>query len=134
MRKIANRLEKLEKVFARVAASATIWGSMAKFRDKLLLLAEQRDARSVAALREELDRLGPAGLWRETARGYLCDHGFVQSANESLAQTMARALGINTDELRVCIAENRIGKALLDRFREPRHVPGAAFLLLGASK
>jgi len=119
MRKIVNRLEKLEKVFARVAASATIWGSMAKFRDKLLLLAEQRDARSVAALREELDRLGPAGLWRETARGYLCDHGFVQSADESLAQTMARGLGNNTDELRVCIAENRIGSALLDRFREP---------------
>ena len=34
----------------KVAASATIWGSMAKFRDKLLLLAEQRDAPSVAAL------------------------------------------------------------------------------------
>jgi hypothetical protein len=92
---------------------------MAKFRDKLLLLAEQRHAPSVTALREELDRLGPAGLWRETARGYLCDHGFVQSGNESLAQTMARALGINTDELRVCIAENRIGTALLERFREP---------------
>src|SRR5216684_2471618 len=61
MRKIVNRLEKLEKVFARVAASATIWGSMAKFRDKLLLLAEQRDAPSVAALRDELDRLGPVG-------------------------------------------------------------------------
>jgi hypothetical protein len=32
---------------------------------------------------------------------------------------MARALGINTDELRVCIAENRISTALLERFREP---------------
>jgi hypothetical protein len=119
MRQIVNRLEKLEKVFARVAASATIWGSMAKFRDRLLQLAEHRDASSVAALREELERLGPAGLWLETARCYLLDHGFVQSGNESFAQTMARALGINTDELRVCIAENRIGKALLDRFREP---------------
>jgi hypothetical protein len=117
--KIVNRLEKLEKVFAHVAGSATIWGSMAKFRDKLLLLAEQRDAPSVAALREELDRLGPAGLWRETARGYLCDHGFVQSGNESLAQTMARALGISTHELRICIAENRVSAALLERFREP---------------
>jgi hypothetical protein len=52
MRKIVNRLEKLEKVFARVAASATIWGSMAKFRDRLLLLVEHRDASSVAALGE----------------------------------------------------------------------------------
>jgi hypothetical protein len=119
MRKIANRLEKLEKVFARVAASATIWGSMAKFRDKLLLLAEQRGAPSVAELREELEQLGPSGLWLEAARDYLSDHGFIQSGNESLALTMARALGISTHELRVCIAEGRIGSALLERFREP---------------
>jgi hypothetical protein len=118
-KKIVNRLEKLEKVFARVAANAIIWGCMGKFRDRLLQLAEHRDASSVAALREELERLGPAGYWLETACCYLRDHGFVQSGNESLAQTMARALGINTDELRVCIAENRIGTALLERFREP---------------
>ena len=121
MRKIVNRLEKLEKVFARVAAraaSATIWGSMAKFRDRLLLLVEHRDASSVAALGEELERLGPAGLWLETARCYLRDHGFVQSGNESLSQTMARALGISTHELRICIAENRVGAALQARFRE----------------
>jgi hypothetical protein len=49
----------------------------------------------------------------------LCDHGFVQSGNESLAQTMARALGISTHELRICVAEGRIGSALLERFREP---------------
>ena len=118
MRKIVNRLEKLEKVFARVAASAIIWGSMAKFRDRLLLLVEHRDASSVAALGEELERLGPAGLWLETARCYLRDHGFVQSGNESLSQTMARALGISTHELRICIAENRVGAALQARFRE----------------
>jgi hypothetical protein len=46
-----------------------------------------------------------ACLWRETTRRYLSDHGFVQSEKESFAETMARALGINTDELRVCIAE-----------------------------
>jgi hypothetical protein len=120
MRKIVNRLEKLEKVFARVAASATIWGSMAKFRDSLLQLAEKKDPQSVAELRVELERLGPGGLWRETARGYLRDHGFVQSGNESLAQTMARALGISTHELRNCIAENRVGAALLEKFREAR--------------
>jgi hypothetical protein len=101
------------------AASATIWGSMAKFRDRLLQLADHRDASSVAALREVLERLGPAGLWLETARCYLRDHGFVQSGNESLAQTMARALGISTHELRICIAENRVGAALLARFRDP---------------
>ena len=61
--------------------------------------------------------LHPLGLWRETISLYLSDHGFVQSEKESFAETMARALGINTDELRVCIAVNRIGTALLERFR-----------------
>jgi hypothetical protein len=116
MKALSRRLERLEKALAPVVESEDSWGRMAEFRDRLLQLAEQRDALSVAALREELDRLGPAGLWRETARGYLCEHGFIQSGNESLAQTMARALGINTDELRICIAENRIGAALLKRF------------------
>jgi hypothetical protein len=119
MRAISRRLIKLEKVFARVARSEDTWGRMAEFRDELLRLAAQRGEPSVAALAEELENLGPLGLWREAARGYLSDHGFVQSGNESLAQTMARALGIDTDELRVWIAEGRIGSALLDRFREP---------------
>lgn len=111
-----GRLMKLEKVFAPPAATEDQWGSMAEVRDRLLQLAEQRGEPPVAELREELEQLGPGGLWRETARGYLCDHGFTQSGNESLAQTMARALGINTDELRICIGKNRIGAALLKRF------------------
>jgi hypothetical protein len=36
-------------------------------------------------------------------RSYLRDHGFVQSNDESLAETTARALGITTQELAVCI-------------------------------
>jgi hypothetical protein len=121
MRKIVNRLEKLEKVFAPVATSEDAWGSMAEFRDDLLRQAEQRSEPAVAELREELEQLGPMGLWRATTRRYLSDHEFVQSEKESFAETMARALGINTDELRVCIAENRIGSALLERFREPEN-------------
>jgi hypothetical protein len=73
-----------------------------------------------------LEQLGPYGLWLEAARGYLCDHGFIQSRSESFAETMARALGINTDELRVCIAEGRIGSALLERFREPENTTDIA--------
>jgi hypothetical protein len=119
MKAISRRLEQLEKVFARVARSEDTWGRMAEFRDQLLCLAEQRGEPCVAVLREELEQLGPSGLWRETARGYLSDHGFVQSGNESFAQTMARALGISTHELKACIGEGRIGSALLDRFREP---------------
>ena len=119
MKAISRRLAKLEEVFAPVVESEDRWGSMAEFRDDLLRQAEQRGEPSVADLRQELEQLGPLGLWRETTRGYLSDHGFVQSEKESFAETMARALGINTDELRVCIAENQIGKALLERFREP---------------
>ena len=52
--------------------------------------------------------------------------GFVQTGNESLAETMARALGIDTDELRACIAENRIGTALLERFMEPENTTDIA--------
>jgi hypothetical protein len=120
MKAISRRLEKLEKVFAPVAESEDRWGTMAAFRDDLLRQAQQRGEPSVAELAEELEHLGPLGLWRETARGYLSDHGFVQGGNESFAATMARALGISIDELRVCIAEGRVGAALLDRFREPR--------------
>jgi hypothetical protein len=120
MKAISRRLANLEKVFAPVVENEDRWGSLAEFRDDLLRQVEQRGEPSVADLRQELEQLGPLGLWRETARGYLSDHGFVQSEKESFAETMARALGINTDELRVCIAENRIGSALLARFREPR--------------
>ena len=119
MKAISRRIEKLEMVFAPTTKSEDRWGSMAKLRDDLLRQAEQQGATSVAEVGAELERIGPSGLWLEAARGYLSDHGFVQSANESFAETMARALGISTDELRICIAENQIGKALLERFREP---------------
>jgi hypothetical protein len=76
-------------------------GPRAEFRDELLAQAEQQGATSVADLRAELERIGPSGRWIAAARGYLSDHGFVRSESESFAQTMARALGINTDELRV---------------------------------
>jgi hypothetical protein len=92
---------------------------MAECRDELLAQAEQRSEPTVAEFRKELEQLGPLGLWRETARGYLDDHGFVQSETECFTATTTRALGIDTDELRVCIAENRIGSALLEKFREP---------------
>jgi hypothetical protein len=119
MKAIGRQLEKLEKIFAPMVESEDRWGRMAEFRDELLAQAEQQGATSVADLGAELERIGSSGLWIAAARGYLSDHGFVQSESESFAQTMARALGINTDELRVCIAAGRIGSALVDRFREP---------------
>jgi hypothetical protein len=64
----------------------------------------------------ELDQLGPVGLWREGAQAFLADHGFVQARDESFAETMARALDVGIDQLRVLIAQGRIGSALLERF------------------
>jgi len=126
MRAISRRLKNLENVFAPMPTSEDRWGSMAEFRDELLHQAEQRGEPCVTELREELEQLGPLGLWRETARGYLSDHGFVQSEKESFAETMARALGIDADELRVCIAQNRIGTALLERFSKPENTTDIA--------
>jgi hypothetical protein len=46
---------------------------------------------------------------------------------------MARALGISTHELRICIAENRVGAALLERFREPENTTDIASGLIGSA-
>jgi hypothetical protein len=126
MRIINRRLAKLENIFTPVVESEDRWGRMAKFHDELLAQAEQQGATSVAEVGAELERMGPSGLWLQAARGYLSDHGFVQSETESFAATMARALGISRDELRICIAENRIGTALLERFREPENTTDIA--------
>jgi len=92
---------------------------LAGVRDEIVRHARRLSESYGAAIRVELDTLGPAGLWRETVRSFLADHGFVQSGAESLAETMARALNIGTDELRLRIAQGQIGAALTERFREP---------------
>jgi hypothetical protein len=46
----------------------------------------------------------------------LNEHGFVQTNYESLAETTARPLGMTTQKLAACIAQGRIGSALLERF------------------
>src|SRR6266446_9367584 len=111
-------VKKLEAIFApRVKRES--WGEMAKFRDQLLRLAEQRGTTPVAQLKEELDAMGPTGLWCEAVRSYLRDHGFAQDPSESLAETTARALGIDGSELRIWMVQGRLGAVLLDRFKQP---------------
>ena len=119
MRTISRRLSKLEKVFAPAIESETTWGNMARVRDKLLRLAGQRGTAAAAQLKVELDAMGPTGLWREAVRSHLADHGFVQDPSESLAETTARALGIDSLELRAYMEQGRLGAALLARFRQP---------------
>src|SRR5260370_36170559 len=100
---ISKRLANVEKVFAPATESEDRWGSMAEFRDELLAHAEQQGATSVAEVGAELEQLGPLGLWRGRARGYLSDHGVIPTRNETLAANMARALGVSTHRVRGCI-------------------------------
>jgi|ERR1035438_7442306 hypothetical protein len=120
MRTILRRLQKLEKTFVPAVVVEDEWGSLAELRDKLLDLAKPRGELAVAQLRTELDELGPSGLLIETVRCYLRQHGFVQNGEEGVAEMVVRALGINMRELRLCVAKGQIGKALLERFTEPR--------------
>ena len=94
------------------------WGSLASVRDEILRLAVLQGDVGATEMKGHLKALGPFGLWLEAVRGYLKDHGFVQTGYESLAETMVRALDSGTDELRVCIAQGRIGSALLERVEE----------------
>jgi hypothetical protein len=119
MKSISRRLFKLEKMLAPAVESETGWGEMARVRDELLLLARQNGTRPVAQLEQELDAIGPTGLWLETVRIYLREHGFAQGTSESLAVTVARALGIDMLGLKVCIEQGRLGAALLERFEQP---------------
>ncbi len=62
--------------------------------------------------------MGPSGLCREVVRDYLAGHGYEQEPKESLAETTARALGIDMRELRFCIQEGRLGRELMARFQQ----------------
>jgi hypothetical protein len=104
MKLIDRRIAKLATAFAPLADRNTVWGKMAPFRDELLRGAEQRGELAVTQLKEVLDRVGPLGLWIEALRCHLREHGFVQSGHESLAQTVARALRMDIEELKACMA------------------------------
>jgi hypothetical protein len=114
---IGKRIQTLESILIRPAALDR-WGNMAAVRDDLIRRAAPGRQ---AEFRRELEELGPTGLLRETARHFLADHGFTQTERESLAETMAHALDIEIEQLRVLISQGRIGKALIARF--PRRQP-----------
>ena len=97
-----------------------MWGGLAGLRGKLLDAARPRGGAAVDELRIELDALGPIGLWRETVRYYLREHGFAPSGNESFFEVLARALGISMPEFKTLLTQNRIGSALKERFTAPR--------------
>ena len=118
MKTIRKRLQKLERSLAPGSSDNDNWSSMACIRDEILLSAKRLGIPRVTEIAEELNALGPTGLWRETLRACLEDRGFVQTQEESFAETIARALAIEIDELRFCIANGQVAAALLHRFGE----------------
>jgi hypothetical protein len=114
MKGIGKRIQRLEAVMAPHGLQDR-WGRMGATRDDLIRRAAP-DCRD--DLRAKLEALGPVRLWADYARRFLADHGFVQTERERFAETMARALDIGTEDLRILIAQGCIGKALLARFVE----------------
>jgi hypothetical protein len=116
MKTIRRRLLKLENMLAPQPIEEDAWGSMVGFRNELLRRADRAGEAHAASIRQELDDLGPHGLWLEMVRSFLARHEIVQSSDESFAETIARALGIDTEDLHASIAQGRLGCALLERF------------------
>ena len=112
MKTIGRRLQKLEQSLALEVENRGDWGGLANARDEILRQAERTSESHEVSIRVELDTLGPSGLWCEAARSFLADHGFLQSGDESFAETIARVLGIGTDQLRALIAQGQITSAL----------------------
>jgi hypothetical protein len=115
MSTIRRRLGKLEKILVPIVGEDIGWGSMATCRDLLLSRAQERGEPFVVELTNQLETIGPCGLWIEIARGYLGDRGFVQRPTESFAETICRALGIGSSALRIRIQEGRLGMDLVNK-------------------
>lgn len=120
MKTLGKRLERLERSFAARIDEADDWRGLENVRDAIHRHAQRQGEPRSSEIRTKLDALGPAGLWWEAARGLLANQGFVQTGGESFAETVARSLGIETDELRVRMAQGQIGSVVLQRFGDVR--------------
>jgi hypothetical protein len=74
-------------------------------REKLSRRLEHLEEIHAAAIRAKEAASTPRINVCEMLRERLKAHGFVQTGNESLAETMARAFGMNSGELRSYLAE-----------------------------
>jgi len=73
-------------------------------REKLSRRLETLEKIHAAAIRAREAASAPRINFREMLREHLKAHGFVQTGNESLAETTARAFGMNSQELRRLMA------------------------------
>ena len=120
MRTISRRPEKLEARFAPLAETEH-GRRAADLHASLRRLAGHLGEPLVAQLEGLLEEIGPDQFHNELLRAELIANGFVQGPNESLADTVGRALGIGMKELKVCVVQGRVGAALVERFRQPEN-------------
>jgi hypothetical protein len=78
-------------------------------REKLSRRLEHLEKVHAAAIRLQEAAAAPRINVCEMLREYLKAHGFVQTGNESLAETMARAFGMNSGERRAYLRERTAG-------------------------
>jgi hypothetical protein len=109
--KVSRRLEKLEHESATFGIQRDAdWGTMAEVRHELLHAAQVHAGKAACTqLSDELDQLGPMGLYCEILSNVLAEQGIVRTSFESLAETLARGLGTTTDELKLIIDDGRFG-------------------------
>ena len=115
MRTINKRLEKLEARFAPLAETLDE-SRAAHLRAKLRLLVGRVGEPLVAQLESLLEEVGPNRFHAELIRANLSAYGSVQTPHESLAETLARALGIGMRKLRARIQQGQLG--LVSRFEK----------------
>jgi hypothetical protein len=92
-------------------------GSLSQSEPKtteILRRAEELDQAHAREIRAKLAELGPLGLWAAVVRGWLAEHGWVESDTLSFAETMAHAVDASADERRVRVAQEQIESFLLD--------------------
>lgn len=119
MSTLRKRLEKLEKSVPPVVDPDAAWGELAALRDDYLRDQAQEHGEAYAAGRkEQLMEDGPVRFRMEIIEAYLSLHGIEQGPNESFAQTMARAAGIETSELLNCRREGRFAQAVIYNVEE----------------
>ena len=104
MKAIINRLRRLENANAPADRAWALLEAILDARRRRLGPDYVEPTPSPARM---FDDLGPVGLWLETARTFL------ESGDESFAETMARSMGIGTDQLQILMAQGQIASASL---------------------
>ena len=136
MSTLRKRVEKLEKLVPPIVDPDAEWGELAAIRDDYLRDQAQEHGEARAAdLKKQLQEYGPVRLHIEIIEGYLKLHGIEPEPNESFIMTLARALGIGTEELGVRMQEGTLGSDLWNKFGDVNNnAADNALALIGSGR